>query len=88
MPRYLLLASDADGTGAAEATLRRNNATQHAAGADWVRLLERAELAERFPWLSLDGVALGSLGERNEGYFDPWALLQGLRRGAIDAGVE
>ena len=30
----------------------------------------------RFPWLCTDGVALGSFGESNEGYFDPWALLQ------------
>ena len=32
-------------------------------------------LQRRFPWLSIDGVALGCVGERSEGWFDPWALL-------------
>ena len=32
----------------------------------------------RFPWLCTDGVALGSFGESNEGYFDPWAMLQAM----------
>ena len=28
------------------------------------------ELVDRFPWLSVDGVALGSLGRSGEGWFD------------------
>lgn len=41
----------------------------------------------RFPWLNTDGVALGSFGSRNEGYFDPWALLQAMRKAAQLRGV-
>ncbi|CAJ1411393.1 unnamed protein product [Effrenium voratum] len=79
---YLLL-STPDG----EAALRANNAVQHAAGADWVQLLDASELNTRFPWLSTEGLALGSFGTRNEGYFDPWALLQAMRKGAMAKGV-
>ncbi|CAE7900103.1 foxred1 [Symbiodinium microadriaticum] len=79
---YLLLATP-DG----EAALRENNAVQHSAGAGWIRLLDPSELNSRFPWLSTEGVALGSFGERNEGYFDPWALLQAMRKAAMAKGV-
>eukprot|EP00927_Polykrikos_kofoidii_P045460 TRINITY_DN39464_c0_g1_i1.p1 TRINITY_DN39464_c0_g1~~TRINITY_DN39464_c0_g1_i1.p1 ORF type:complete len:491 (-),score=81.22 TRINITY_DN39464_c0_g1_i1:208-1680(-) len=80
---YLFLAS-ADG----EAALRRNRATQIASGFDGTTLLDPVELAKRFPWLRLDGVALGSLGEHSEGWFDPWALLCALRRKAEYMGVD
>ncbi len=50
-------------------------------------LLDQAELARRFPWLNLDDVALGVLGGAGEGLFDPYGLLQGLRRKAIDLGA-
>jgi len=79
---YLLLATP-DG----EAALRENNAVQHSAGAGWIRLLDPSALKARFPWLSTEGVALGSFGERNEGYFDPWALLQAMRKAAMAKGV-
>ncbi|CAK0845151.1 unnamed protein product [Prorocentrum cordatum] len=80
---YLILASPGNG----ESVLRENVAVQHAAGADWISLLDAAQLAERFPWLSVDGVAAGAFGERNEGYFDPWALLQAMRQGSQARGV-
>ena len=47
----------------------------------------RDELRQRFPWLSTDGIAAGSLGLANEGWFDPWALLRGMRRKAQSLGV-
>ncbi len=78
---YLFLAGPAG-----EAVLRANHTVQRAEGAA-VRLLEPGELARRFPWLSTAGVALASLGERDEGWTDPWALLQGLRRKARSLGV-
>ena len=80
---YLFLASP-DG----EATLRRNHATQQACGVDWTTLLGPAELAARFPWLKTDGLALGCVGEENEGWFDPWALVAALRAKAKSMGVE
>lgn len=80
---YLLLAPPGDG----ETALRENVATQHATGATWITLMDPAALKSRFPWLSTEGVALGAFGERNEGYFDPWALLQALRKGASARGV-
>lgn len=35
----------------------------------------------------MDGVALASYGLENEGWFDPWALLNGFRNKAIQLGV-
>lgn len=77
---YLFLAS-AQG----EATLRRNQAAQ---GVSWTRLLSPEALQRRFPWLNVDGVALGCVGERSEGWFDPWALLSALRAKAAHLGVD
>ena len=71
---YLFLAS-AEG----RAVLEQNHAIQKAHAADNA-LLGPAELGARFPWLNTNGIALGSLGLSNEGYFDPHALLQGFKR--------
>jgi sarcosine oxidase len=49
--------------------------------------LDAAALKRRFPWLSVDGLAAGSLGLSNEGWFDPYALLQAFRRKARSQGV-
>jgi FAD-dependent oxidoreductase domain-containing protein 1 len=78
---YLYLAGDA-GAGA----LAQLNALQRAAGAD-IRLLDRAALQQRWPWLALDGIALGSWGARGEGWFDGPALHAALRRDAQARGV-
>jgi glycine/D-amino acid oxidase-like deaminating enzyme len=51
-------------------------------------VLERAELAARFPWLSIDGVGFAVLGGGGEGVFDPYAMLQALRRKAISQGAQ
>ena len=79
---YLLLASER-GT----ETLRHNHATQRANGASGTTLLEPSELAQRFPWLNVDGIALGCLGEQGEGWFDPWAFVGSLRAKAKHMGV-
>jgi glycine/D-amino acid oxidase-like deaminating enzyme len=69
-----------------ERALRESHALQRAEGAD-VELLAPVALATRFPWLSVDGVALGSLGQAGEGWFDGYGLLQALRRKAQSLGV-
>ena len=78
---YLYLA-----TAASEAVLRDNHAIQVAEGAD-VALLRPDELAARFPWLSLNGVVLSSLGVSGEGWFDGYGLMQAFRRKARALGA-
>jgi len=80
---YLRLAGDAAG---AEA-LRRAHAVQVAAGAEVVLLTPDA-LVARLPHLRPDGVSLGALGERGEGWFDNMGLLRGFRDGARAGGAE
>jgi FAD-dependent oxidoreductase domain-containing protein 1 len=78
---YLYLA-----TAAGAPTLATLNALQRSAGAD-IRLLDRAALRARWPWLAVDDIALGSWGARGEGWFDGPALHQRLRREAIALGA-
>ncbi|HEX9668390.1 MAG TPA: FAD-dependent oxidoreductase, partial [Thermoanaerobaculia bacterium] len=78
---YLFLASPAG-----LPVLRANHDLQCALGAE-VALLDRAELAARFPWLSLDGVAAAGFGLSGEGWLDPSALLNGFRRKAQAQGA-
>jgi glycine/D-amino acid oxidase-like deaminating enzyme len=80
---YLFLAGDARG----RAVLERNHETQVACGAE-VTLLEPEVLGQRFPWLNLDGLTLGSYGERGEGWFDSSGLMNGFRKKARSLGVE
>lgn len=75
---YLLLASEAG-----RETLAANHAVQKACNAD-VALLDPAALAERFGWLDTEGVAAGSLGLSNEGWFDAMALLAAFRNALKD----
>jgi FAD-dependent oxidoreductase domain-containing protein 1 len=78
---YLFLATDA-GLPALEA----NHAVQRAHRVPAV-LLGPMELRERFPWLNVNGLAGGSLGLADEGWFDAYALLQAFRRKARSLGV-
>jgi len=80
-PGYLYLATPA-GVGVLEA----NHAVQRACDVD-VALLAPDELAARFPWLSTQGIALGSLGLSGEGWFDGYSLMQAFRRKAKDLGA-
>ena len=80
-PGYLYLAQ-----GAGAGVLRDNHAVQCREGAAIV-LLDRGALALRFPWLSLDGVELGALGVRGEGWFDGPALMQRFRARARSLGA-
>lgn len=66
--------------------LERNHALQTAAGAD-IGWLEPEALKARFPWLTVDDLAAGTLGLSGEGWFDAYALLQGFRKAARALGV-
>ena len=79
---YLYLAN----SDAAANTLDRLNAVQRAAAAD-IRLLDPAALRERWPWLNVDGIVLGSWGASGEGWFDGPALHQLFRQDAQARGV-
>ena len=78
---YLFLASPSG-----VPVLEANHALQKAEGADNT-LLDVHALKARFPWIVTDGLALGSLGLSMEGWFDPYGLLQGLKRKARARGV-
>jgi glycine/D-amino acid oxidase-like deaminating enzyme len=78
---YLFLA----GAGAVQ-VMRDVHELQRAQGVD-VALLESHELARRYPWLNVGGIALGSLGLSEEGWFDGYGLLQAFRKRAMADGV-
>jgi len=78
---YLFLASPAG-----LPVLEANCAMQRRLGAQ-VSLLRPEALAERFPWLALDGIAGAGFGVAGEGWIDPSALLHGFRRKARDRGA-
>ncbi len=78
---YLYLAGEAGA-----ATLRENHVIQTKEGAN-VALLRPDEIAARFPFLKLDGVALGALGLSGEGWFDGEHLMQAFRRKARSLGA-
>jgi FAD-dependent oxidoreductase domain-containing protein 1 len=78
---YLYLASEAGAE-----VLRDNHIVQQREGAD-IALLSPREIQARFPFLSVEGVALGSLGLSGEGWFDSYLLLQAFRRKARSLGV-
>uniref|UniRef100_A0AAQ5ZJF1 FAD-dependent oxidoreductase domain-containing protein 1 n=1 Tax=Amphiprion ocellaris TaxID=80972 RepID=A0AAQ5ZJF1_AMPOC len=66
--------------------MEENYSTQRYAGAK-VSLLSPTQLKQKFPWVNTDGVVLASYGLENEGWFDPWTLLNAFRRKAISMGV-
>lgn len=78
---YLFLASSAGA-----AVLEQNHRLQASLGCDTV-LLDPDALRGRFPWLSTQDIALGSLGLSGEGWFDGYSLLQALRGKARSLGA-
>ena len=67
--------------------LQSNHHTQCAENVD-VSLLTLAQLQSRFPWLNVDDLSAGSLGNTGEGWLDAYALMQGFRRKALSLGVQ
>lgn len=78
---YLYLATEGGA-----ATLRENHEIQRAEQVD-VALLNQDALKQKFPWLNVDDLAIGSLGLSGEGWFDGYALLMAFRRKARSQGV-
>ena len=79
---YLILAS-----ASGQALLDENLTVQRDEGVDTLRL-DQVALAARFPWLNVSDLAVGAFGARNEGWIDPYALLQGFRRKAVSLGAD
>lgn len=65
---------------------RAGAAMQRAEGAD-VLALTPDEIAQRFPYMSMEGVGIGTFGATGEGWFDAWSLLSLVRGAAKDLGV-
>ncbi|XP_052220106.1 FAD-dependent oxidoreductase domain-containing protein 1-like [Dreissena polymorpha] len=59
---------------------------QRAQGAKTV-ILSKAQLAEKYPWMNLDGIECASYGTEGEGWFDPWQLVHALKGKNIQLGV-
>lgn len=66
--------------------MQQNNAVQLECGAD-IHFQTPAQLQERFPWLNIDGLVGAYFGFSNEGWLDPYSLLQAYRRKARSLGV-
>jgi FAD-dependent oxidoreductase domain-containing protein 1 len=79
---YLVLATDKG-----VATLEDNQRLQASMGADTI-IFSQSELAKRFPYMNFDGLAAGSYGAKNEGWFDPYSLLSTMRKAALARDVE
>lgn len=72
---YLFLASSPSG----RQQLELNDRMYRALGISWIRLLDRNHVSTLFPWMNAQDILSGSFGTINEGYFDPWSLLQAMR---------
>lgn len=79
---YLLLADEQR-----EAMLRTCFQRFRAQGAE-IAWLDRAQLAQRFPWLNTADLVGGTLGLSREGWFDAYMLLRVLRAQARARGVD
>lgn len=69
-----------------ERVLEANCRTQESLGVK-VQLMDRAQLAERFPWMRTDDLALGVLSPE-DGWLDPNSVLQGFRKKSRAMEVE
>ncbi len=79
---YLFLTASESGAAVMEelATMQRG------LGAD-TRVLSPSELKARYPWMNTDDLVAGSLGLRDEGWFDNMGLLNGFRNAARARGA-
>ncbi|HVO05055.1 MAG TPA: FAD-binding oxidoreductase [Candidatus Cybelea sp.] len=79
---YLFLA-----THAGLKVLLDNHRLQHENGAETL-LWTPQELASRFPWINASDLAGATFGPANEGWIDPYGLLQAFKRKARALGVD
>jgi FAD-dependent oxidoreductase domain-containing protein 1 len=68
-----------------EKVLEENYRVQEGLGVK-VELMDRAEIASRYPWMRSDDLALGALSPE-DGWLDPNSVLQGFRKKAQAMGV-
>ena len=68
-----------------DGTLEANFRTQQALGVE-VELLDRPAIAQRYPWMRSDDLALGVLSPE-DGWLDPNSVLQGFRKKAQALGT-
>ena len=68
-----------------EAVLEKNARTEQGLGVK-VELMDRAEIARRYPWMRNDDLALGVLSAE-DGWLDPNSVLQGFRKKAQSLGA-
>jgi len=80
---YMYLAD----TPSAADNLRANVAVQNATGAG-TEVLDRDEIARKFPFYQLDDILIGSHNTQDEGYWDGGAVFDWFRRKSISAGVD
>jgi FAD-dependent oxidoreductase domain-containing protein 1 len=79
---YLVMAS-----AVSVAVLKENAELQQSMGADTV-LLSREELPKRFPYMNFGGITAASFGQTGEGWFDPYQLMNLVRKAAISRDVD
>ena len=79
---YLFLSGTAEGA----ALLNALAAMQRGLGAA-TEVLGPEALSQRFPWMQVDDVTAGSIGARDEGWFDNMGLLNGFRNAARAKGA-
>lgn len=79
---YLFLTRSEEGA----AVLEELAEMQRGLGAS-TEVLSPRELKRRFPWMSVDDVVAGSIGTRDEGWFDNMGLLNGFRAAAKASGA-
>jgi len=78
---YLVLASEAS-----VSVLEENAKLQQSMGCA-TQLYSPAELAQKFPHGNFDGIAMASFAPTGEGWFDPYGLMNLVRKGAIAKGA-
>ncbi|CAG2114262.1 unnamed protein product, partial [Medioppia subpectinata] len=66
--------------------LIQNQRLQTELGAQ-IELLSPAKVNSMFPWVNTDEIVLAAYGVRNEGWFDPWALLMAFKAKAQSLGA-
>jgi FAD-dependent oxidoreductase domain-containing protein 1 len=79
---YLVMAS-----AASVPVLEENTALQKSLGADTI-MLSPAELRQRFPFMNFEDVAAASFGQTGEGWFDPYQLMNLVRKAAMSRDVD
>ena len=80
---YMYLADNEDFAN----VLRENQKLQQSLGAG-TRIMTADEIAEEYPFYNLDGIILGSINTKDEGYFDGNTLFDWWKRKARQNGVE